>query len=364
MRTRLCFGTARVILLMGFVATAQAAENQGVREVMDLTGQWGFRTDMGRDGEKHGWHTWKQDTGTWRQVQVPIAFDDCAPGMKGYRGVCWFQKKVRVPQSWLGRRIGLRFEGVNNAAQVYVNDQWVGENKAYCLPFELPVEGLLRYGRDNLVVVRVSSESQQLPTAFYWREDSGILREVKLIASDPCRLANLRIVAEPQGQGGSFSLRAFVENGDKNPREGALTVELRDRDGRGVATFASAATQLAAGAVTELVAAGRVPEVAPWSPEQPALYTAETTLRSASGICDRLSTRFGFRKIEVQGAKLLLNGKPIFLTGFNRPFGIVSRDRRHKFKVYAVVQKRFAELQKIHAAGAGDRSAKVSRDAE
>ena len=51
-------------------------------------------------------------------------------------------------------------------------------------------------------------------------------------------------------------------------------------------------------------------KVALWSPEDPKLYQV---VLSAAG--DRIEDQIGFRTIETSGAKILLNGKPIFLRG-------------------------------------------------
>lgn len=309
----------------GVPAPAQAADfSRGVsapddaRETLDLTGSWGFRSDQNREGDARGWGDWKYFTGTWRPVSVPVTFDDCAPGMQGFRGVCWFQKKFQVPKGWQGRRVGLRFEGVNNQARVWVNGKLAGENTAFSLPFELDVGGLLRYGEDNLVVVRVSSDQGALPPVWFWRPDCGILRDVKLITTDPCHIANVRVVAEPAGDGGSFSLRAFVDNRRKEAVEGTLSVTITALHNQSVGAFISAPAQLAAGKVTELAVSGPVAAVRPWSPDSPVLYRVEAELRAKDGRIDRQCLRVGFRKIEVRGTDLLLNGKKIYLTGFNR----------------------------------------------
>jgi len=62
-----------------------------------------------------------------------------------------------------------------------------------------------------------------------------------------------------------------------------------------------------------------VPEVRAWSAEQPHLYTLTVELRSPSGeIRDQTSLRIGFKRVEVRGRQLLVNGQPILLRGVNR----------------------------------------------
>jgi len=300
------------------VGNMPTTATKGHRETLSLTGDWGVRHDKSGVGDRMGWGDWKHDTGKWLQTRVPVTCDNIAPDMQNFLGVYWFQKKFQAPEVWRGRRVGLRFEGVNNDAKVWVNGKLAGTNTTFCLPFEFPVEGLLRFGQDNLVVVRVASNSGLLPPVWFWRPDLGILRDVNLIATDPCRIANVRIVAEPAASGGQFSLLAFVDNQGQGAVEGTLAVTLVDRDKRSVATFTSEPMQLATGKVTEVTVAGLAPGVKLWSPESPALYTAEIELRTQEGVIDRRPTRFGFRKIEVKGTDLLLNGKKIYLTGFNR----------------------------------------------
>ena len=49
-----------------------------------------------------------------------------------------------------------------------------------------------------------------------------------------------------------------------------------------------------------------------WSPENPKLYNVELKLGAST-----LKDEIGFRTIETQGKKILLNGKPIFLRGIS-----------------------------------------------
>ena len=56
-----------------------------------------------------------------------------------------------------------------------------------------------------------------------------------------------------------------------------------------------------------------LPEPQPWSPEHPALYTAVLTIgHPADALSDQCSLRFGLKSFTSQGARLLLNGQPIY----------------------------------------------------
>jgi beta-galactosidase len=62
-----------------------------------------------------------------------------------------------------------------------------------------------------------------------------------------------------------------------------------------------------------------VPGVAPWSAEVPDLHDLTVTLLDAGGdVVDVVALRVGFRRVEVRGHELLVNGKPVLIKGVNR----------------------------------------------
>lgn len=60
----------------------------------------------------------------------------------------------------------------------------------------------------------------------------------------------------------------------------------------------------------------RVPGFRLWSPESPALHTL--AVRCADVVAQPETVRFGIRSIEARGGRMYLNGKELFLKGFNR----------------------------------------------
>ncbi len=58
-----------------------------------------------------------------------------------------------------------------------------------------------------------------------------------------------------------------------------------------------------------------VPDFRLWSPDSPALHKLSVKLTTHNS---RLTTRFGLRQIEARDRKIYLNGKELFLKGFNR----------------------------------------------
>lgn len=298
---------------------AHPAERPNVRQEIDLSGRWRFQVDLYDEGKQVGYFSLDFPTHNWREVSIPRTFDDCAPGMYKYRGVCWFCRHFEVPLSMRGRRVVIRFEGVNYNSSVWVNGKLVGQNEDAFLPFEFPVEEHLRFGEKNLLVVRVDNlrRPAQLPTAEYWQGQGGILREVKLVATDQARITHLSIAAAPENGKGKFGLRALVSNGRSQSENLSLQVKILSRAGQPLASFVATPMAVEAGKEAELSVEGEVAEVVAWSPEQPKLYTVRVDLLAEGALADQQKTQFGFRRIEARDGKLWLNGKPIFLMGFN-----------------------------------------------
>ena len=62
-----------------------------------------------------------------------------------------------------------------------------------------------------------------------------------------------------------------------------------------------------------------IPGVAPWTSETPALHPLTVELRSPAGeVVETAELHIGFRRVEVRGVDLLINGRRVFLRGVNR----------------------------------------------
>ena len=56
-----------------------------------------------------------------------------------------------------------------------------------------------------------------------------------------------------------------------------------------------------------------------WSPSSPALHVATLSLGSGSG-SDAIKVRFGIREVATEHGRFLLNGKPLFISGYQSNF--------------------------------------------
>lgn len=291
-----------------------------LRSQLDLSGEWLFWPDKKDEGVRTGVFGERLDTAGWRRVLVPVAFDHCGQDMDRYSGVGWYRRTIRVPADMQGRRVALHFEGINYNAVVWVNGEKVGENHDAFLPFDLPVSNALRYGQDNLIVVRVDNLRQrfQFPLFEGWFGQGGFLREASLVATDAVYLDHVEITAHPEGASGRFLLKATLCNESQQAATAVVRVSLKDAAGKVVAEPTSEPVKIEAGTHGQAIVQTRAEKADSWSPDNPTLYVAKVELLRDGQAVDCVSTRFGFRRVEAANGRILLNGKPIFLLGFNR----------------------------------------------
>jgi len=315
-----------------FPGAAAAGGPDGERRRVDLMGAWratavrepteggppaGPARALWLPASEAGFAAKGLDTDEWREVTIPCNFEALGADMTHFRGTCWFRREFEVPRAWEGRRVVVRFHGVSNQCGVWVNGRFAGANVDPFLPFELDVAGLVRYGKPNSLAVRVNNEDpgSGVPTFYGWRAEGGILRGVEVEASSHLRLENIAITA---GSDGALAVSASVTNGYTEAVAARVDTAVRDANGREVARLSTGRLTSSASSCTAASATAIADGVRPWSPEEPVLYTAETSLVVDGHVVDRCARRFGFRTIETRGAELLLNGRPLCLLGFNR----------------------------------------------
>ncbi len=318
------------------------------RETLDLCGVWKFLPDPRADAELSVCADHAPDTRRWREALIPATFETCLPELDGYEGTVWFAREASIPRGWESRRVALRFEGVNHHTGVWVNGHEAGGSSDGFLPFEIELDGFLRAGDTARILVRVDNLRREpdLPgTRAGWRNQGGILREVSLVATDPARITEVRVNA---AQDGGLTVSWQAINGRDRPCN--LRVAAQVIDAAGSLVWEAAASGCRHGGRCGIRSRGLAvrPRLGrrPWSPQRPTLYRAVVRLDAEDQEADRVEVRFGFRTVQAKDGKLLLNGEPIYLQGWNRD----EDSRRHGMA--SDLQTARADLLAMKEAGA------------
>ena len=233
-------------------------------------------------------------------AQLPSSWLTHAPEMRHYQGLVWYQKRFdAAPRP--GQRQFLRFGAVNYTADVWLNGTRLGRHEGGFTPFAFEVTGLLR-STGNRLVVGVDSQHNALsipPVVTDWENYGGITRPVRLIAVPETYVDDAWVRLEGRG-------RVAVDLALAGPDAADRTVQVRIPAlgiARRLETDAAGRARLA----LALPRRARL-----WSPDTPILYDVEIVAGE-----DRWRDRVGFRTIETDGPRILLNGAPIFLAGIS-----------------------------------------------
>ena len=230
----------------------------------------------------------------------------------------WFE----IPDSWSAYRKHLRFEGVDSFFDVWVNGSYVGLSKGSRLPAEFDITDHVRPGA-NLLAVRVLqwSDASYLEDQDMWWL-SGIFREVAILARPTAHLWDCVFDADLDDgfANGIFRGQLAIRNDAGQRQSGRVACTLYDAAGQPIATLPHAAEWRADAGTTASVECQTVVRTpARWTAETPHLYTVQVQLYDEQGVEQEVViSRVGFRRVEISGGLLRVNGVPILFRGVNR----------------------------------------------
>ena len=276
----------------------------------------------------------KFDDRTWRTVDLPhdwaveLPFDamgDTNHGSKAIgrnfpqNSVGWYRKTFTIPKEDLGRRIGIDFDGVYRDSVVWVNGFYLGAEHSGYTSFHYDLTNYLNYGGSNVVAVRVNATIEE----GWFYEGAGIYRHVWLTRTQPLHVAHdgtfvTSTVDDPAAAHPNAEVTAVVtveNDGDKDARF-TLTEEIKDADGKLVASSREVAVALLTARSIDISVALPVRDAKLWSVETPYLYKLIGTIRSEGKVVDRYQTAFGIRTIRFDSNRgFFLNGKHVEIKG-------------------------------------------------
>ncbi len=112
-----------------------------------------------------------------------------------------------------------------------------------------------------------------------------------------------------------FGLDIQIKNTGGSNTKGVISYELR-KDGKTVASDSRPVT-INGNTVENMTFDKRIENVSTWNAESPELYDLQIALTPDNGATEYIPFRVGFRKIEIDGNRLLVNGKSILIKGVN-----------------------------------------------
>lgn len=223
-----------------------------------------------------------------------------------------YRRDFILPESWKGRDVFIRFNGVEAGFYIWVNGKKVGYSEDSYLPAEFNITSYLQTGKNILAVeVYRFTDGSYLECQDFWRF-SGIFRDVFLWSAPQTQIRDFFFHAnlDKDYKNATVSLD-FEITGKKSNND--IQVKITDLEGNEIATHSMHAKMGINSMQFE------VPDPQKWTAETPNLYNLTLLLKQKGKVTDVRSVKVGFRKIELTpNGQILINGKSTLFKGVDR----------------------------------------------
>jgi len=249
----------------------------------------------------------------------------------------WFAKTFELPGEWSGKRLVLRFDGIDYSGTVFLNGVSLGHHKGMFGGPELDISGLAKFGESNELVVRIDQAPESWngimkgSPSFGWHYGHlislGIWRDVWVRVAPDNELLDPYVTTQSiDADQANMRLEYTVNSASAERRNVVVEGEIRRKGGSGAAVRFRSEVELGYGRNRfrmELPLSD--PEL--WWPVgygEPSLYRLTLAEQAGSSVsCD-----FGVRTIEMRPLEdtkeeteyrwqFVINGVPMFIKGAN-----------------------------------------------
>jgi exo-1,4-beta-D-glucosaminidase len=247
----------------------------------------------------------------------------------------WYRKQFAVPESYKGKTVWLKFNGINYRANIWLNGKQIAKSDDVAgawRTYEFNVTDAAKPGAQNVLAVQVFSPTDHdLAITFVdWNpappdKNMGLWREVYLTASGPVALRYPTVVSKvssPANDSAQLTVTTQLKNGTAQPVKGSLHGDIEgakfEQDFE-LAANESKDVTFTPDKFPQLIFAN--PRL--WWPTQmgkPNLYKLVLEVDTAGAGKDAYSSEFGIREItskvnSVGGRVFTINGKNILIRG-------------------------------------------------
>ena len=262
------------------------------------------------------------------RILVPYAVESSLSGV-GRRitknDALWYERSFSIPKDWEGKNVLLHFGAVDWQAEVYVNDQQVGEHKGGYDPFSFDITPYLKKSGKQTVKVKVQDATDNgfqprgkqciINTGIWYTPVSGIWQTVWLEPVAPAHIENYYVVSDVDKSTMTIEV-------DANTSEGDVVKVAVLEGGQGYSAENPSSKVIAEARVQNGKAEIKIDNMKTWSPDCPYLYGVRLTVTRDGKVVDTVEGYTAMRKISIIKDKSLnayhrmaLNNDPLFQFG-------------------------------------------------
>jgi hypothetical protein len=293
------------VLLLAAIAGAHAAPGA---EVISLAGQWQF--EIGRTNPPAA--TFELPGA----IHLPGTMDGAGLGPKNsapltlqgpyriydYAGPACYQREVRIPAAWRGKRVALFLERVRWVSRVWLDGRFMGTQDSLIAPHVYDLGAGISPGRHRLTICvdnTVKLDLGPFVSALFGGTPgnlNGIIGRIELSATPPVWIEDAQVYPDVDRKMARVKVR--IGNASGRAGRGILSV--------GGQSIEAAWDERGGSVEAEVDLSG----AKLWDEFAPNL--SELTVKLGG---DERLVRFGLRNFAVRGTQFTLNGRPVFLRG-------------------------------------------------
>ncbi|MBI9070393.1 MAG: DUF4981 domain-containing protein [Melioribacteraceae bacterium] len=306
-----------------------------------LNGIWDFNFVQGINNRLKDFYKTDNQLSDWEKIKVPSNMEiegygtpiyvniqyEWAPDYKQVppyvdmdnNSFGYYRREFEVPLEWEQREVFIHFASIKSAGYVWVNGEMVGLSKDSKTPAEFDITKYVKPGK-NVVAVEVIrwNDGSFLECQDFWRL-SGIPREVYIYSQPKVRVRDyfVKALLDDNYKNGLLSLDVELLNHTDKNSSNKISYKIINKEGKTVLEGKEAViVEADSKAVVNIN--GTVKNVEQWSAEIPNLYGLLITLEDNNGKAEEIiSSKIGFRSIEMKDGVILVNGKTVLFKGVN-----------------------------------------------
>lgn len=330
--------------------------NKKSEPVIDLSGEWQFSIDANDVGETEKWFNqdfeetvnlpgsmaengkgyditmetkwtggirnpeWSKDP-NYAPYHNPqnIRFPFWLQPLKKYTGAAWYRKTFTMPEDWNGKPIFLKLERPHWESVVWVNESKVGKQNSLATPHVYDITEFVKQGK-NSISIRIDNRTKDIDvgenshsitdhTQSNW---NGIVGEISVFSKNQIYFERVDIF--PDASNKSVELKVSAVNTSSNEATIKIPVfaQLKNSEQKTKEEIFEFEAKPGENLFSIAYALGQ--EALLWDEFNPNVYELKLVLQSESGT-DEITENFGLRDFKVDGSRLSINDRPVFLRG-------------------------------------------------
>jgi beta-galactosidase len=280
----------------------------------------------------------------WKQVTLPYAWNEDEAFKKDIvdlsTGIAWYRKTFKLSASEKGKKVFIEFEGVRQAAAVYINGQYIGLHENGVTAFGYDISKYLKFGNEeNLIAVRTDNSweyrEKATNTKYQWIDRNfnanygGLCKNVFLHVMgtvyqtlplfDNLGTTGTYIYAKEfdiKNRKATIVALSEIKNESREAQIVSYAVSIKDMNGMIVKKFSSAPLSILPNETKTISSSAVTTNLHFWSWGYGYLYDVETSLLVNGKAVDIVTTKTGFRKTGFKDGMIWLNDRVIQIHGY------------------------------------------------